>query len=131
MVFEYKLSTPSRECLVNITKQVESAISKSGILEGSAIIYCPHTTAGITINEGADPSVVKDIVYFLNDKIPSSYPFDHAEGNSDAHIKASFIGSSVCAIIDNGRILLGTWQAIFFCEFDGPRARRFLVKILS
>ncbi|KUK94125.1 MAG: Uncharacterized protein XE05_0744 [Thermotogales bacterium 46_20] len=131
MMTEQRIKTPSRECLIDITEQVKTIIAKAVINDGIAVVYCPHTTAGITINEGADPSVKSDIVRFLRDMIPRTYPFDHAEGNSDAHIKASIIGSSANLIVQNGGIILGTWQSIYFCEFDGPRSRKFLVKIIG
>jgi len=126
---EQRIKTSSRECLIDITEQVKTIIAKSGIDDGIAVVYCPHTTAGITINEGADPSVRSDIVRFLGDMIPRTYSFDHAEGNSDAHIKASIIGSSVNLLVQDGGIVLGTWQSIYFCEFDGPRSRKYLVKV--
>jgi len=126
---EQRIKTSSRECLIDITERVKTIIAKSGIDDGIAVVYCPHTTAGITINEGADPSVRSDIVRFLGDMIPRTYSFDHAEGNSDAHIKASIIGSSVNLLVQDGGIVLGTWQSIYFCEFDGPRSRKYLVKV--
>ncbi len=129
MMTEQRIKTSSRECLIDITEQVKTIIAKSGIDDGIAVVYCPHTTAGITINEGADPSVRSDIVRFLGDMIPRTYSFDHAEGNSDAHIKASIIGSSVNLLVQDGGIVLGTWQSIYFCEFDGPRSRKYLVKV--
>jgi secondary thiamine-phosphate synthase enzyme len=129
MMTEQRIKTSSRECLIDITERVKTIIAKSGIDDGIAVVYCPHTTAGITINEGADPSVRSDIVRFLGDMIPRTYSFDHAEGNSDAHIKASIIGSSVNLLVQDGGIVLGTWQSIYFCEFDGPRSRKYLVKV--
>ena len=129
MMTEQRIKTSSRECLIDITEQVKTIIAKSGIDDGIAVVYCPHTTAGITINEGADPSVRSDIVRFLGDMIPRTYSFDHAEGNSDAHIKASIIGSSVNLLVQDGGIVLGNWQSIYFCEFDGPRSRKYLVKV--
>lgn len=93
--------------------------------------FCPHTTAGITINENADPDVVKDMLYGLEKAYPDRKEFQHFEGNSSAHLKATAVGSSVTVIIENGKLLLGTWQGIYFCEFDGPRTRKFYVKILS
>lgn len=129
MMTEQRIKTSSRECLIDITERVKTIIAKSGIDDGIAVVYCPHTTAGITINEGADPSVRSDIVRFLGDMIPRTYSFDHAEGNSDAHIKASMIGSSVNLLVQDGGIVLGTWQSIYFCEFDGPRSRKYLVKV--
>jgi len=124
-----QISTRRREELVDITSSVENTIGKSGVLSGNCILYCPHTTGAITVNEGADPSVAADIVMGLERLIPQNWGFAHREGNSDAHIKASLIGPSETVIIDGGRPALGTWQRIFFCEFDGPRNRTFYVKI--
>ncbi|MGQ4875605.1 MAG: secondary thiamine-phosphate synthase enzyme YjbQ [Promethearchaeia archaeon] len=128
-----KVSTPSREILIDITEKIRNVVRKSGIEDGVCRIFVPHTTAGITINENADPSVKSDIISFLNKLIPQSgrlgYSFRHMEGNSDAHIKASLIGPSLDLIIHEGRILLGTWQGIMFAEFDGPRNRKIYVQI--
>jgi len=118
------------EC-INITSQIQNLIRDSGVKDGVATIYCPHTTAAITINEGADPSVVKDLLYELDKVIPLRDNYQHLEGNSAAHIKSSIIGCSESVIIENGSIILGTWQAIFFCEFDGPRNRKVFVKIIG
>jgi secondary thiamine-phosphate synthase enzyme len=115
----------------DITREVEKAVSNSKISDGLAMVFVPHTTAGITINEGADPSVQEDILRTLNQVIPFKGPYRHGEGNSPAHIKASLIGSSVTVIIEAGRLILGTWQSIFFCEFDGPRTRKIIIKIIS
>jgi len=123
------VSTRRREELVDITESVEEAVGKAGVSSGMCILYCPHTTAAITINEGADPSVAKDMVMVLGRLIPQSWDFSHMEGNSDAHMKASIVGPSETVLIENGRIVLGTWQRIFFCEFDGPRNRVFFVKV--
>ena len=128
MLFEYELST-SYENLFNITPQVREAVGKSGVSDGIAVVYCPHTTAGITINENADPDVVFDLLTGLNKAFPDRTEFRHSEGNSAAHLKASVTGSSVTVIIVGGKLLLGTWQGIYFCEFDPPRHRRFFVKI--
>jgi len=115
--------------MIEITSSVVSAISSSGVKNGTALVYVPHTTAAVTINENADPSVKRDIIYELNKIIPFSDNYTHAEGNSAAHIKASIIGESITVVISGGKPLLGTWQGIFFCEFDGPRRRKFLVRI--
>jgi secondary thiamine-phosphate synthase enzyme len=123
------LSTRRREVLIDITTSVEDAVRKAGILSGLCVLYCPHTTAAITVNEGADPSVAEDMVTGLRRLIPLDWGFSHMEGNSDAHIKASLIGPSETVIVDGGRLALGTWQRIFFCEFDGPRKRVFFVKV--
>jgi secondary thiamine-phosphate synthase enzyme len=130
MLFEYSLSAP-REDFYNITAQVREAISKSGVTSGIAVVYCPHTTAGITINENADPDVVHDLLIGLGKTFPVDSAFRHAEGNSTAHLKASAMGVSATVIIENGKPLLGTWQGIYFCEFDPPRKRRFYVKVMG
>lgn len=118
------VSTTQREQFVDITTQVQQAITKIGATDGICTIFCPHTTAGLTINEHADPAVAHDIISFLHDAVPADRPWTHAEGNSPAHVKASLLGSSVAVIVERGRLHLGTWQGIFFCEFDGPRSRR-------
>ena len=128
MICEFTLSTP-HEDFYNITPQVRGALIKSGITSGHAIVFCPHTTAGITINENADPDVVRDMLLALHKAYPDHPQFRHAEGNSTAHLKSSAIGSSVTVIIENGELLLGTWQGIYFCEFDPPRNRKFYVKV--
>ena len=128
MVFQYKLSTGKTD-FYNITPQVREAVAKSGVTDGIAVIFCPHTTAGITINENADPDVVHDLLIGLDKAFPDRAEFRHAEGNSPAHLKASAIGSSVSIIIEKGKLILGTWQSIYFCEFDPPRNRTFFVKI--
>ena len=130
MVFEYSLSA-EKENLYNITPQVCEAVSKSGVTDGIAVVYCPHTTAGITINENADPDVVHDMLIGLNKAFPDRAEFRHSEGNSAAHLKASAMGSSVMIIIDSGKPVLGTWQGIYFCEFDPPRNRKYFVKIMG
>jgi len=118
------------EC-VNITSQIQNLIRDSGVEDGIVIIYCLHTTAAVTINEGADPSVTQDILNELDKVIPLKDNYQHLEGNSAAHIKSSIIGCSESVIIENGSLVLGTWQAIFFCEFDGPRNRKVFVKIIG
>ncbi|MDR1935625.1 MAG: secondary thiamine-phosphate synthase enzyme YjbQ [Candidatus Accumulibacter sp.] len=125
---EYSLNSP-REGFVDITAQVRKAVRKSEVADGLAVVYCPHTTAGVTINENADPDVVSDLLLGLERAFPERTEYRHAEGNSTAHLKASAVGSSVTVIIENGNLVLGTWQGIYFCEFDGPRHRKFLVKI--
>lgn len=128
MLFEFSLKT-SDEAMINITSEVQNAIKESGVNEGICIIYCPHTTAAITINENADPDVVTDILYGLDKTFPDRNEYRHAEGNSAAHIKSSVIGAEKTVIISKGKLLLGTWQGIYFCEFDGPRTRKFYVKV--
>jgi len=130
MLYEYSLSTP-REDFYNITPQVREAIVKSGATNGIAVIFCPHTTAGITINENADPDVVHDLLLALNKAYPDRVEFRHGEGNSAAHLKASAMGSSVTVIVNDGKPALGIWQGIYFCEFDPPRNRKFYVKVVS
>ncbi len=130
MLKQYRLYT-DRENLHNVTPQVRDAVRESGVTEGICVIYCPHTTAGITINENADPDVVRDLLLALDRSCPDRPEFRHCEGNSAAHMKASTVGSSVTVPITGGRLLLGTWQGIYFCEFDGPRSRSFYVKILE
>jgi secondary thiamine-phosphate synthase enzyme len=130
MLYKYEIGAPKRN-FYNITPQVRDAVSRSGITDGIAVVYCPHTTAGITINENADPDVVRDLLLALDKTFPDRPEFMHSEGNSAAHLKASAIGSSVTIIIDAGNPVLGTWQGIFFCEFDPPRNRKFYVKIMG
>jgi len=129
MLYEYQLST-SREDCYDITPQVREAVAQSGIVEGIAVVYCPHTTSGITINENADSDVIYDLFIGLNKAFPDRAEFRHSEGNSAAHLKASVIGSSVTVIVDEGKLVLGTWQGIYFCEFDPPRRRKFYIKVL-
>lgn len=131
MIKNINVKTRSRTEFVNITSEVRKIVSESGVKSGICYIYVPHTTAGVTINEGADPSVVTDIVSFMNKLIPHSANYHHMEGNSDAHIKTSLVGSSESVIIDEGKLILGTWQAIFFCEFDGARSRQVNVKVMG
>jgi len=125
-----EIESKNREEMISITDKVSEIIRKAKIKEGICVIYVPHTTAGVTINEDADPSVKKDILNHLSKIIPYNESYSHIEGNADAHIKASIIGSSVNVIISNGELLLGRWQGIFFCEFDGPRRRKIYLKIL-
>jgi secondary thiamine-phosphate synthase enzyme len=129
-LYEYKLDAPKQD-FYDITPQVREAVSKSGVADGIAVVYCPHTTAGITINENADPDVVRDLLFALDKTFPDRPEFRHSEGNSAAHLKASAIGSSVTVIIEDGKLLLGTWQGIYFCEFDPARSRKFYIKVVS
>jgi len=128
MLYEYTISTP-QEDFYNITLQLREAITKSGVASGHAIIYCPHTTTGITINENTDPDVVWDLLLGLCEAFPNRPQFQHAEGNSAAHLKASVMGSSATVIIDGSKPLLGTWQGVYFCEFDPPRSRKFYIQV--
>lgn len=130
MTEQYSVKTDT-EGFTNITGTVEKALAKSGVKNGICIIYCPHTTAGITINENADPDVVHDMLLGLSAAFPDRSAFRHTEGNSAAHLKASCIGSSVTVIIKDSHLVLGTWQGIYFCEFDGPRTRSFYVKTMT
>ena len=118
-----------RTQLLDVTSAVQQLVSSSGITSGVCHLYVPHTTAGVTINEADDPDVARDLETTLDRLIPHKGPYKHAEGNADSHIKASLVGSSCSVPIDNGRLLLGRWQGIFFCEFDGPRSRHLLVKL--
>ncbi|MGF7401224.1 secondary thiamine-phosphate synthase enzyme YjbQ [Thermoanaerobacterium thermosaccharolyticum] len=124
-----KINTHSREVMIDITEEVKSAIKSSGIKDGICTVYVPHTTAGVTINENADPDVKDDIIKGLDEIIPN-IRFKHMEGNSDAHIKSVLVGNSVNLIVENGEIQLGIWQGIYFCEFDGPRNRKVYVKVV-
>jgi secondary thiamine-phosphate synthase enzyme len=127
---ELHISTKNRNQLIDITGKVHSLLRESGILQGDVIVYCPHTTAAITINENADPSVVHDLLLTLEELIPQRRSgYRHYEGNSDAHVKSSLIGCSEQLLVRNGSLSLGTWQGIYFCEFDGPRSRRVIVQI--
>ena len=128
MLYEFTFSTP-RENFYNITTQIHEAITKSGVTSGHAIVYCPHTTAGITINENADPDVVRDLLLGLREAFPDRPQFRHAEGNSAAHLKAAAIGSSATVIIEDGKPLLGLWQGVYFCECDPSRSRKFYIQV--
>jgi secondary thiamine-phosphate synthase enzyme len=130
-MFTITLKTSSRIQFLNITSEIRRTIAESGLKDGTALVYVPHTTAGITTNEAADPSVVSDINRKLSQLIPVEESYRHTEGNSDAHIKASLMGSSIHVIVSGGKLVLGEWQGIFFCEFDGPRTRKTLVKTIS
>jgi secondary thiamine-phosphate synthase enzyme len=124
------VKTPTREEFIDITHEVRSAVRNSGIISGMCIVFVPHTTAGITINENADPDVKEDMLMALKKMVPDSLPWRHAEGNSPAHVKAGLIGSAVTTIIDGGDLQLGTWQGIYFCEFDGPRHRNVWIETM-
>ncbi len=124
--------TRTRTEFVEITAAVRDAVSGSGVRDGICLVSCPHTTAAITIQENADPDVVRDMLLWLNQHIPKEVPgFRHAEGNSDSHIKASLIGPGVTIPIADGELAFGTWQGIYFCEFDGPRTRSFAVTVIG
>ncbi len=125
------VSTSERVDLVDITSQVAQEVAKRSVGTGTVTIYVPHTTCGVTINESADPDVVRDIKMHLTKLVPKDGGFRHSEGNSDSHIKTSMIGSSENIFIENGKLVLGTWQGIFLCDFDGPRTRKVYIKIVE
>ena len=127
MIKQFTIKTSKRNEFVDITAQIQEIVGE--VSEGVVTVFVPHTTTGITINENADPDVPRDILKKLEKLIPQRDNYSHMEGNSDAHIKASLFGSSVGVIIQNGQLLLGTWQSIFFCEFDGPRTRMFYIQV--
>lgn len=131
MLKELKVKTNRREELIDITHLIREAVASSAIKNGIVHLHVPHTTAAITINENADPDVKRDILYKLNKEIPKQDDYHHGEGNSDAHIKSSLFGPTLPLIISDSKLLLGTWQGILFCEFDGPRNRRLYLKILA
>lgn len=128
---EFTVATRRKEEMVNITTFVWQAIQESGKVRGICTVYVPHTTAGVTINESADPDVVLDILRGLRHAVPENLPFEHGEGNAPAHVKASLVGPSVSVLFEDGKLLLGTWQGIFLCEFDGPRTRRVWVQVVG
>ncbi|OGW75777.1 MAG: hypothetical protein A2Z72_05170 [Omnitrophica bacterium RBG_13_46_9] len=129
MIKDFLLQTPGRTAFIDITAQVEKIVAGTSVRNGTCIVFVPHTTAGITINENADPSVRSDMIDALDKIVPEDAPYAHSEGNSPAHVKASIMGNSETIIIKDGSLFLGTWQGIYFCEFDGPRKRRVAVKI--
>jgi secondary thiamine-phosphate synthase enzyme len=129
---EFTLKTSARNQFVEITDQVRGAVAASGVRSGLCVVYCPHTTAAITVNENADPDVVHDMLLHLNRTVPKDQPgFRHGEGNSDSHVKASLVGPSVTLVVDDGDVVLGRWQGVYFCEFDGPRTRTVAVQIVG
>jgi len=129
---QFQIKTATRNQFVEITDHVRDVVSASKISSGLCVVYCPHTTAAITVNENADPDVVHDMLLYLNETIPQHQTgFRHAEENSDAHIQASLIGPSVTLIVEHGEIVLGRWQGVYFCEFDGPRTRQVMVQVIG
>jgi secondary thiamine-phosphate synthase enzyme len=128
MCLTLSVTTRNRSEMIDITSKVEEELKRSGLKDGACFLFVPHTTAGITINESADPSVATDIQAMLNKLIPWEGSYRHLEGNSAAHIKSSLIGNSVMVFVESGHLKLGTWQGIFFCEFDGPRSRKLYIK---
>jgi len=131
MMQTFKVGTSAQTEFIDITRSVQEAVKKTGVEDGICIIFIPHTTAAITINENADPSVVRDMVMELNKIVPLKDQYHHMEGNSPSHIKASLVGCSQVVFVESGKLVLGTWQGIFFCEFDGPRDRKVHVKVIS
>ena len=129
MTKQITVATRSKTELVDISSQIEKIVKDSGIKDGVCWVFVPHTTAGISINEGADPNVKRDILSRLDKLVPSAERYEHLEGNAPAHIKTSIVGSSEILIIEKGRLLLGTWQSLYLCEFDGPRHRKVIIKI--
>jgi len=130
MIQTFQVTTSMQTELIDITQSVREAVRKTGVENGICIVFIPHTTAAVTINENADPSVAHDIVMELNKIIPFKDRYHHSEGNSPAHIKASLVGCSEIVLVELGKLVLGTWQGIFFCEFDGPRNRKVHVKVV-
>jgi secondary thiamine-phosphate synthase enzyme len=126
-----EIRTRAREEMTDLTGQVAEVVAQRGIKDGLCVVFVPHTTAAVTINENADPDVKADILMALRKAVPDALAYEHAEGNSPAHVKASLVGPSVTVIVADGRLQLGAWQGICFCEFDGPRARRVWVQVLS
>jgi len=131
MIRQFRVQTKSRTELVDITQGVQRLVTESGIRSGVCYMYVPHTTSAITINENTDPNVGRDILKELNKVIPFDDQYSHNEGNSAAHIKSTLVGVSKAVMVEEGRLALGTWQAIFYCEFDGPRDRRVFVKVMK
>lgn len=131
-LFKHEITIKEKQTLINITKQVKEDILRSNVKDGIVVVYCPHTTAGITVNENADPDVVKDLVYGFEKAYPTSdRNYKHYEGNSHSHLKSSTVGASQTFLLNEGKCILGTWQGIYFCEFDGPRDRSYYVKIIE
>jgi secondary thiamine-phosphate synthase enzyme len=130
MISELTVQSRQREQMIDVTAMVEEVLARTGSVSGVLLCFVPHTTAGITINENADPDVKRDILQKLQREIPQNDGYAHAEGNSDAHLKSSLMGFSIQVPFENGSLVLGRWQGIFFCEFDGPRSRRLIVRVI-
>lgn len=130
-LYLFDITTEKKQTFLTIDDYLQQALCKSGVKNGIMLVFCPHTTAGITINENADPDVKKDLSLGLNQTFPNKEEYVHMEGNSDGHMKSSVIGASETLIISKGRLIFGTWQSLYFCEFDGPRERQFFVKIIE
>ncbi|WP_040978653.1 secondary thiamine-phosphate synthase enzyme YjbQ [Oceanobacillus jeddahense] len=127
----FQVKTNKKQEFVFLDSQLENILAESGVREGIMIVYCPHTTGAITINENADPDVRRDLSLGMNETFPNKDAYVHMEGNSDGHMKSSVVGTSETLIISNGQLVLGTWQSVYFCEFDGPRTRKVYVKIIE
>ena len=131
-LFEHQIATGTSQQMTKVTGMIRKDVAESGVKDGIVVVYSPHTTAGFTINENADPDVVHDMLCGLEETFPTRRPYyQHMEGNSHAHLKTSYVGPSQTLILENGQLILGIWQDVYFCEFDGPRNRRFFVKILE
>jgi len=130
-LFQFDLTTHEKQAFINVDHYLQEALAESKVEEGIMIVFCPHTTAAITINENADPDVKTDLKFGLDVTFPNRKEYIHMEGNSDGHMKSSVVGASETLIITGGRLVLGTWQSVYFCEFDGPRHRKFYVKIIE
>ncbi len=131
MLETVQVNTPDHAVMVDVTDLIARKIQESGVRSGVCMVYIPHTTAGITVNEGADPAVMEDFLSTLDRLVPWKSSYKHSEGNAAAHIKSILVGGSAHMIIENGRLMLGTWERIFLCEFDGPRTRKIRIKIMS
>ena len=127
---EINIRTNSPVEMIDITASIQTAVNEKNVRNGYCIVFTPHTTAAVTINENADPDVPLDIVSALEKAVPHNAHYRHSEGNSPAHVKSSLVGASETVLIENGRLVLGTWQSVFFCEFDGPRSRRVIIKVV-
>jgi secondary thiamine-phosphate synthase enzyme len=127
----FDIRTTTRAEVIDVTALVRSAVRKSGVASGIACVFCPHTTAGVTIQENSDPRVRQDLTEHLDKLVPHDGPYVNADNNSDAHIKSSLVGASLTLIVEGGKPVLGTWQAVYFCEFDGPRERKVVAKCLE
>jgi len=130
MIKVLDIRTSSRNQMVDVTARVKDVVAVSGVQEGTCVLYVPHTTAAVAVNEGADPAVAEDILARLAELVPRDARYNHREGNADAHIKATLVGASCVVPVSAGKLMLGTWQAVFFCEFDGPRHRKLVVQVM-
>jgi len=130
-LYQFELSTHEKQSFTNLDNYLEQALSASEVKDGIMVVFCPHTTGAITINENADPDVKTDLKLGLDETFPNKPDYIHMEGNSDGHMKSSVIGASETLIISDGKLILGTWQSVYFCEFDGPRTRKFYVKLIE